>query len=133
MFKLKFFVVTIFFLFFLSACGLPDESGTAINEGQAAQSSSQSTKTAVPADEILAAEPTNQDFSKLSQFMQPDAILPIYNPEFLPGNQVKDLPPEALILGVAWEGEAKAYPIKVLQFREMVEDELAGIPILATW
>ncbi len=37
------------------------------------------------------------------------------------------------MLGVALDGEAKAYPISVLNSREMVNDELAEIPILATW
>jgi len=38
-----------------------------------------------------------------------------------------------LVMGVAIEGEAKAYPVSVLRFREMVDDELSGIPILVTW
>ena len=37
------------------------------------------------------------------------------------------------IMGVAIEGEAKAYSVTVLRFREMVNDELAGWPILVTW
>jgi hypothetical protein len=36
-------------------------------------------------------------------------------------------------MGVAIEGEAKAYPISVLRFREMVNDDLAGMHILVTW
>ncbi len=61
-----------------------------------------------------------------------DAIPPIYNPEFVPADQ-SPLNDDELILGVAWEGEAKAYPISVLRIREMVNDELAGIPTLVTW
>jgi hypothetical protein len=34
---------------------------------------------------------------------------------------------------VAWGGEAKAYPVCVLRFREMVNDSLAGVPILVSW
>jgi hypothetical protein len=40
---------------------------------------------------------------------------------------------DELILGIAIGSQAKAYPITVLRFREMVDDELAGIPILVTW
>jgi hypothetical protein len=36
-------------------------------------------------------------------------------------------------MGFALGDEAKAYPIAVLRSREMVNDELAGIPILVTW
>jgi hypothetical protein len=61
-----------------------------------------------------------------------DGILPIYKPEFA---KAADVPfdDDELIIGVAWDGEAKAYPITVLRSREMVNDELAGIPTLVTW
>jgi hypothetical protein len=36
-------------------------------------------------------------------------------------------------MGVALNGEAKAYPVTVLRIREMVNDELGGLPILVTW
>ena len=36
-------------------------------------------------------------------------------------------------MGIVIGGEAKAYPVSVLRFREMVDDELAGWPILVTW
>ena len=61
-----------------------------------------------------------------------DSIHPIYSPEFAPAAEAP-LDDEELVLGIAWEGEAKAYPISVLRFREMVDDELAGIPTLVTW
>jgi len=61
-----------------------------------------------------------------------DAIRPIYDPAFIAA-AVAPLGDNELILGVAWEGKAKAYPISVLHFREMVNDELAGIPTLVTW
>jgi len=61
-----------------------------------------------------------------------DGIRPIYNPEFTSANDAP-LEDDELIIGVAWDGEAKAYPISVLRSREMVNDELAGIPTLVTW
>jgi hypothetical protein len=61
-----------------------------------------------------------------------DGILPIYQPEFAPAEQAP-LQEDELIIGVAWDGRAKAYPISVLRSREMVNDELAGIPTLVTW
>ncbi len=61
-----------------------------------------------------------------------DGILPIYKPEFAPASEAP-LVDDELIIGVAWDGEAKAYPISVLRSREMVNDELAGIPTLVTW
>jgi hypothetical protein len=69
---------------------------------------------------------------RFPQMLPMDGIRPVYNPEFEPGNQV-DLEEDELILGVAIDGHAKAYPITVLRSREMVNDELAGIPLLVTW
>lgn len=61
-----------------------------------------------------------------------DGIFPIYAPRFAPAEEAP-LIDEELVIGVAWGGEAKAYPITVLRFREMVNDELAGVPTLVTW
>jgi hypothetical protein len=61
-----------------------------------------------------------------------DAILPIYEPEFAPSSE-SPLEEEELVMGVALNGEAKAYPVTVLRIREMVNDELGGLPILVTW
>lgn len=68
----------------------------------------------------------------IHQLISRDGILPIYEPEFVPADR-SSLIEDELIIGVAWEGQAKAYPITVLRAREMVNDELAGIPTLVTW
>ena len=61
-----------------------------------------------------------------------DGIRPIYEPDFVeaPDSPLND---DELVMGVANQGEAKAYPVSVLRFREMVDDELGGLPILVTW
>ncbi len=61
-----------------------------------------------------------------------DGIYPVYHPAFVSAEEAP-FDDEELVLGVAWDGEAKAYPITVLRFREMVNDELAGIPTLVTY
>jgi hypothetical protein len=61
-----------------------------------------------------------------------DGIRPIYEPVFGSAESALLLEDE-LVIGFAHEGEAKAYPISVLRFREMVNDELAGLPFLVTW
>lgn len=61
-----------------------------------------------------------------------DAITPIYEPQFAPAAEAQ-LDGEELVIGVAWGGEAKAYPIYVLRTRELVNDELAGVPVLVSW
>ncbi len=61
-----------------------------------------------------------------------DGIRPIYEPEFEPADRAP-LEDDELVIGISLNGEAKAYPITVLRSREMVNDELAGLPILVTW
>jgi hypothetical protein len=61
-----------------------------------------------------------------------DAIRPVYEPQFVTGDEAP-FDQEELVMGVAIQGEAKAYPVSVLRFREMVDDELGGLPILVTW
>lgn len=74
-------------------------------------------------------DPNTYSFSQLLPF---DGIRPVYDPEFVTAGE-SPLHEDELILGIALEGESKAYPITVLRHREMVNDELAGIPILVTW
>jgi hypothetical protein len=61
-----------------------------------------------------------------------DAIRPVYEPDFVEAAD-SPLQEDELVMGVAIQGEAKAYPVTVLRFREMVDDELGGLPILVTW
>ena len=38
-----------------------------------------------------------------------------------------------MVLGVSLNGDARAYPIGVLTYQEMVSDIVGGVPILVTW
>lgn len=66
------------------------------------------------------------------QLVPRDGIRPVYEPKFSPAAEAP-LKDDELVLGVAVGEEAKAYPVTILNFREMVNDELAGIPTLVTW
>jgi hypothetical protein len=67
-----------------------------------------------------------------NQLLARDAILPIYEPEFV---SAQDAPydDDELVIGVELNGEARAYAIGPLNSREMVNDTVGGIPILVTW
>ena len=80
-------------------------------------------------DPVSAGEPTPEGFR---QVLARDQIPPIYEPEFADADSV-DWPDDMLVLGIAGEDEAKAYPITHLNRHEMVNDTLDGEPILATW
>ncbi|HID53616.1 MAG TPA: DUF3179 domain-containing protein, partial [Anaerolineae bacterium] len=84
---------------------------------------------ATPGQNRRIADDTVYNFPQLLPF---DGIRPVYNPEFAPADEAP-LSDDELVMGVAWGGEAKAYPVTVMRSREMVNDELAGIPTLVTW
>ena len=72
------------------------------------------------------------DFWFFNQLLRRDAIRPIYEPEFIPG-ELESLDPRELVMGVEINGEARAYPVGLLNGREMVNDVVGGVPILVTW
>jgi hypothetical protein len=84
------------------------------------------------ATETPKSEATEVPEYRWSQLLSRDAIRPIYSPEFVPADEAGYADDE-LVMGVTIVGEAKAYPVGLLNSREMVNDELAGIPILVTW
>ena len=91
----------------------------------------------IRSEQTLPPEPTNPRYFDFEayippQLIPPDGIRPIYEPRFLPAADAP-LEDQELVIGISLEGEAKAYPITVLRFREMVNDELADLPILVTW
>lgn len=99
---------------------------------------------AIPAEQALPTATTTpgmineriddpQEYS-YRQLLAYDAIRPVYQPEFASAAEAGALLQEdELVLGLSIEGEAKAYPISVLHFREMVNDELGRTPVLVTW
>jgi|GEM_PF-1154427 len=78
---------------------------------------------------VLAGEALPDGFRQL---LPRDAILPIYDPEFAPAGQV-NWPATTDVIGVTLGDEAKAYPVSHLTGRELVIDEIDGIPILVSW
>ena len=67
-----------------------------------------------------------------SQLLPRDAIAPIYRPTAVTAKEA-GLQGGNLVIGVSIDGQSRAYPIRPLIFREMVNDELGGTPILVTW
>jgi len=129
-------------MLFLAACG----SATISNEGEDNRSipvqSPVSSESEIASDSQTDAAAATQSLTNVRiqddneynfPFLIPfDGIFPVYDPNFVTADEAPLIEDE-LIIGVAWEGKAKAYPISVLRFREMVNDELAGIPTLVTW
>jgi hypothetical protein len=62
-----------------------------------------------------------------------DGIPAILEPKFLKPNQVNFLEDSDHVIGVQIGNEAKAYPIKILNWHEVVNDTINGVPIVVTF
>lgn len=80
-------------------------------------------------DPVRAGEPVSSGFRQL---LARDSIAPIYDPVHVEADQA-DWDDDTLVLDIAIDDEARAYPIRSLNRREIVNDRIAGIPILASW
>ena len=80
-------------------------------------------------DPVRAGEPTPAGFRQL---LPRDAIHPVYNPTFRSAEST-EWSAGTLVIGLELNGEAKAYPVSFLNFREMVIDWIGGSPVLVTW
>ncbi len=72
------------------------------------------------------------DVTQFRQLLPRDAIAPVYDALFMPAESAT-LHPDELVIGVEINGESKAYPVDPLNFREMVNDTVGGVPVLVTW
>ena len=61
-----------------------------------------------------------------------DSIKPIYEPTFISAAEA-GLKEADLVIGLSLNGDSRAYPVHILRRREMVNDVVGGVPILATW
>ena len=63
-----------------------------------------------------------------------DAIPAILEPTFIDAEEAwEQYESDELVLGVSINGEHKAYSVPYLSNREIVNDELGGVAIAATW
>ena len=61
-----------------------------------------------------------------------DGIPSIDEPRFVPIAEAALADQEAVV-GLVLGGEARAYPLQVLMWHEIVNDEIAGVPVAVTW
>jgi len=62
-----------------------------------------------------------------------DGIPAILHPRFVGAADTAFLQDEDRVLGLSSAGEAKAYPVKILNWHEIVNDSVAGKPIVVTY
>ncbi len=62
-----------------------------------------------------------------------DGIPSLTEPRFVTAEKAGFMSDSDKVLGVVVVGAAKAYPIKILNWHEAVNDRIEDLPILATW
>jgi hypothetical protein len=63
-----------------------------------------------------------------------DGIPALFNPEYISAKEAERLlDPEERVLGLKINGVARAYPLRIMSWHELVNDEIAGIPYLVSW
>ena len=62
-----------------------------------------------------------------------DQIAPIYDPAFVAVAAATDIGPLEPVLSLVVGDDARAYPLRVLLFHEIVNDVVGGLPVLVTY
>ncbi len=64
----------------------------------------------------------------------PDGIPPIDRPQFVSASEARDwLEPDEPVVALVYDGEARAYPLQILTWHEIVNDTVGGDPITVTF
>jgi len=75
----------------------------------------------IPADQIMSGEPPRDGIPAISQ------------PQFVKAGEADFLRDGDRVLAVEVDGRAKAYPIRILNWHEIVNDEVGGVPVAVTY
>jgi len=78
-------------------------------------------RASVPLDEIMSGGPPK------------DGIPPIDIPRFVPVPQAGNLTDTEPVIGLTINGVAKAYPLRILIWHEIVNDSVGGVPVAVTF
>jgi hypothetical protein len=62
-----------------------------------------------------------------------DGIPALNHPTFIDHGEVTYLKPDDLVIGVEFNGEARAYPLRILIWHEAVNDTVGGVPVLVSY
>ena len=73
-----------------------------------------------------------EPYHEMIQYRAKDAKLAIMEPVLVDG-EAAVLAPGTRVIGVSIGGESRAYPLFILNNHQIVNDQVGGIPISASW
>lgn len=75
----------------------------------------------IPVDEIRSGGPPK------------DGIPALVKPRYIPAAAADFMRDDEQVIGFAYGGEARAYPLRIMSWHELVNDRLGDLPILVSW
>jgi hypothetical protein len=63
----------------------------------------------------------------------PDGIPPIDDPKYIPAGEVRFLAQAEPVLAIEVNGDARAYPLQIMIWHEIVNDVIGGVPVAVTY
>lgn len=75
----------------------------------------------IPTEEIMSGGPPK------------DGIPALFSPKYVPAADASYMRDTEAVLGVVINKEAKAYPLRIMSWHELVNDRIGGVPILVSW
>jgi len=120
---------------FLATAGLTLLAGcnSVVNSGNGSENNRSATVPTAAEQLPLPREPHQLRQAARSGGPSKDGIPSIDEPAFVSGDGVGFLDPGDLVFGVVRDGQATAYPQKILVQHEIVNDTLAGTPVSVTY
>ncbi len=79
------------------------------------------TKHSIPVEEIQSGGPPK------------DGIPALTNPDYVTAKKASFLKKDDRVIGLVVNGDARAYPLKIMSWHELVNDTVGGQPILVSW
>ncbi len=71
--------------------------------------------------------------SDIVSVIAPDAIPAIDNPQYQPVDEIDFVEPEEAVVVVDIDDDVRAYPIQIMTWHEIVNDEVGGVPVSVTY
>ena len=65
--------------------------------------------------------------------MKQDGIPPLRSPKMIAANKATYLADSDVVFGIAINGDARAYPNRILAWHEMFTDTIGGIPLCGVY
>ena len=78
-------------------------------------------KHSIPVDEVMSGGPPK------------DGIPALMNPNYISAPKASFLRKKDQVIGVIVNGEARAYPLRIMSWHELVNDRIGDQPILVSW